>query len=201
MAFKKLNWRTILHIHIYLGLFCTPFLIIFSLSSLDFNHHFMPQKSFQSAKEWERKIMMTKTEDLSVYSDQLLDSLQIFGWFLPWSSYQDSNKTYIEISQPAKRYDISISPQGLVKVVETPESIANVAKLLHFIGEDIPHAPWWVNAWKHYQSLTVYALVFWFLSGIYLWLRKKKSPKVEKILMYGGMVISILFILLIWLKK
>lgn len=198
---SKLFWKIILQIHIYLGLFCSPYLIIFGLSSLDFNHHFLPDTPTSASIAWERSISLTEEEDLKTYADHLLEELELFGWYLPWSSFQDSSKIYIEVSHPAKFYQISIGKDRIAHIKETPESVSHVVKLLHFLGEDIPNAPWWVNAWKYYQALTVYSMIFWFVSGIYLWLRKKNSPKTEKILMYGMAALSSLLILFIWLKN
>ena len=194
----KLTWRTLLHIHAYLGLLCAPYLLIFSLSSLDFNHHFISEKPLGSPHTWETELSIPPHDDLEAVSQAVMDSLGIFGWFLPWDSYRDSSQIYLEVSQPGKKYAITLHENGTTKVEAFPESGANVMKLLHFLGESIPHAPWWVNTWQHYQSLTVYALLFWVLSGIILWMRKKKTPKLESVFLWGGALISILFIVWLW---
>ncbi len=195
----KINWRLILQIHVYLGLFCLPYLIVFSLSSLNFNHSFLNEQPLLEEKRWTTTHSLTFQEDLEAFSHQVMDELPIFGWYSPWDSYQDSSRVHLVISQPGKTYMVDLYPSGEVEIVEKTESIENIVKLLHFIGEDIPHAPWWVNLWKHYQSLTVYSTIFWIVSGIYLWARKKKRPVIERRILWGVGILSLLYILCIWL--
>jgi len=197
----KLTWRTLLHIHIYLGLFCLPYLIIFSLSSLDFNHKFLPEKPLKASHTWKTQTHIHPQEDLEAYSGQLLDSLGLFGWFSPWDSYQDSTQIYVAVSQPGKKYHITVFPDGATMVEEHTETLSHVFRMMHFLGEDIPHAPWWVNSWQYYQDLTVYAMLFWVSTGIILWMRKKKRPVIEDRLLWTAGIVSILFILFIWLRN
>ncbi len=197
----KLTWRTLLQIHIYLGLFCLPYLIIFSLSSLDFNHHFLPATPLLQDQLWETTVDIPLHDDLEAFSEELKDSLDLFGWFLPWDSYRDSSQAVIVLSRPGKRLDITVDSGGKVLVEEKAESTANLMKILHFLGEDIPNAPWWVNTWKYYQDLTVYSMIFWVVTGIILWLRKKKRPDIEDRLLWTAGIVSIIFIVFIWLRK
>jgi len=194
------NWRTILHIHLYLGLLCMPYLIIFSLSSLNFNHHFLPETPLKAKKNWSTQLMLLPREEVDSYADEVMDSLAIFGWFLPWDSYQDSQHIHLAISQPGMQYHIDINKQtGYAEVVENTQSITHIVKLLHFLGETIPNAPWWVNAWQHYQSLTVYAMLFWTITGVYLWARKKNTASSESGLLWGLSILSLILIVGIWL--
>ena len=197
----KLNLRSLLQLHIYFGLFCLPYLFIFGISSLDFNHRFLPDKPIYPDKQWQSTLSFPHTEELEEASKIIKEELNIFGWFLPWDSFRDSTKVQIAISQPAKYYKIVIQKDGTTQINEKYESLAHIFKMMHILGEDIPHAPWWVNSWKHYQRLTVYAMIFWIVSGIYLWFRKRRKPKLEGQLLWIFSILSILFILLTWLRK
>ena len=196
----KITWRTLLTIHVYAGLLCVPYLIIFSLSSLNFNHHFLSEAPLREEQQGSKQLDLSPQEDLEAFSEVILDSLGLFGWFLPWDSYQDSSLTHIEISHPGKRYEIEVNPKGKTQVSVKTESSAHLFKILHFLGEDIPHAPWWVNSWKYYQRLTVYAMLFWVVSGVYLWSRKKNRPKAESYSMWAVAILSLIFIALLWLN-
>ncbi len=197
----RLNWRIFLHIHIYLGLFSLPYLLIFALSSLNFNHHFISEKPLSEWREWKAQVDIAASDDLLQVADQLMDALSIFGWFIPYESYRDAEKTFIVIVQPGKIYHITLQPDGSALVKERLQSGAHILKSLHGLGENIPHAPWIVNTWKYYQSLTVYAVLFWIVTGVYFWSRNRRRPVLEKRLIWVFSIFSALLILFIWLRK
>ena len=197
---KKLG-QVIQQLHIYLGLFCLPYLLIFSLSSLNFNHHFLSDQPLPASPSTTHRLSLDLNQDLEQIANQVKDELDLFGWFLPGDSSKDTMSIYLEITQPGKKYEIMIEQDGQTTVSTQPQSTAHLFKLLHFLGEDIPDAPWWINSWKQYQNLTVYAMLFWVVSGIYMWLTKRKRPVIESWALWGFSILSILYILVIWLRK
>ncbi|MDX2245626.1 MAG: hypothetical protein SF052_02545 [Bacteroidia bacterium] len=197
---KKISWRQVMYIHLYLGLFCMPYLLIFGLSSLDFNHHFFPTQTEKKPLLPIRSVHMPLLEDDRILGEALRDSLGLFGWYLPWETKRDSLVFITTIAQPGKEYHLKLSlSNGEVEITETYKTAGQILRSLHFMGESIPSAPWWVNLWQYYQVLTVYSMLFWTVSGVYLWWRKKNSHPAERWVLLGMGVFSIGFILFVWL--
>ena len=68
--------KILLKIHLYGGLLVFPYLIIFGLSSLNFNHHF---GFMEEKQEWEaqptRTFSLQETDDNQVLAEAIMDSL------------------------------------------------------------------------------------------------------------------------------
>lgn len=190
-----------MQLHLYLGLLCIPYLLIFGLSSLDFNHHFFSKESHQQPITHLASVRLPHLDDDRVLGEALRDSLGLFGWYLPWETKRDSVHFQTVISQPGKDYHLSVDLlTGKVEVTEKFKTAGQIFRILHFTGESIPNAPWWVNGWQYYQVLTVYSMLFWAITGVYLWWRKKNSHPAERWTLLGMGVFSIVFIIFLWLE-
>lgn len=189
------------NIHALLGLFCIPYLLIFGVSSLNFNHHiFLLERKDNNPVIWEKEVITENLPDDSKLAEVINDSLGIMGWFIPWNVKRDTLNFKYDVAQLAKKYRIEyFFINHRVRVSIYPNSFSNILKGLHGLGENIPNAPWWINLWKYYQDLSVYALLFWVISGIWLWSMKRKDRK-WGILILGFMTLfSICLIFYVWL--
>jgi hypothetical protein len=194
---------TLLQLHIYLGLLCIPLFLVFGLSSLHFNHQFLGTQPLAHVVIQELTLppQQWPTEDLRPYGESLRDSLGLFGWYIPWASHGDRRQVTIQIEGPMKEYVIQTNAQGTTTLTEKTKDFAHLLKIMHFLGEDVPNAPWWLAGWKYYQRISVYAMLCWVASGIYLWWRKRSRSRLESRLLWTGLAITSLFILTIWLVK
>jgi hypothetical protein len=77
--------RTILlKLHIYAGLLCSSYLVIFAISSLNYNHNFGRPK--HEKVTWERSLKLGDIENDMALSEAVRDALGLIGWPLPWET-------------------------------------------------------------------------------------------------------------------
>ena len=191
----------LLQFHIYLGLFCTPYLLIFALSSLSFNHvslkeEFTPVKSEKLAITLNKGSFDTPRE----LGEALRDSLQLMGWFIPWESRIDSSGFLVNVRNLGRDFRMT-GTWGIPEIEFTANSTRFISLLkgLHGLHEEIPGAPWWINGWWLYQDLTVYSLLFWALRGIYLWWVSKTRLKSSAFWLIGSLSMSLILMIYLWL--
>jgi hypothetical protein len=197
---KWFNWRIILQTHVYLGLFCLPYLLIFAISSLNFNHHFLAEDWLSEAVVAEIYLEIPILEDNKEMANALIDSLDQYGWYFPWDTRRDSVQFVTGVGQPGRKLSIIHQWESGQTTIRTQrKSVGGLFKTLHFLGGEIPYAPWWINLWQYHQALTAYAMLFWVGSGVYLWLRKAKSPRIESYTLWGFAIFSILLLIYLWL--
>jgi hypothetical protein len=191
----------LLQFHIYLGLFCTPYLLIFAISSLSFNHVSLQEGFTPVASE---KVTLDVSpgdfENPRAMGEALRDSLHLMGWFIPWESSVDSSGFLVNIRNLGRDFRISGSWSSS-EAEMTTNSTRTISRLkgLHGLHETIPGAPWWINAWGFYQDITVYSLLFWAASGIYLWWISKSRSSTSAIWLAGSVVVSVILMLYLWL--
>lgn len=191
----------LIKIHAYLGLFCVPYLLVFGISSLNFNHTIPGMGDDPgSVISWEKSASFPDSLDNETLAGVINDSLGIMGWYIPWDALRDSTSFNYQTVHFGKHYDINLDvPEQNIRVTARAESIGNVIKGLHFLGESVPRAPWWVNIWQFYQDLTVYGLLFWIISGLYFWAGKSSDRRWGVPVLFGSMILSVLFMLYLWL--
>jgi len=192
--------QLVLTIHAYLGLLCLPYLLIFGISSLDFNHHFMEKekRTFINSRtiEFQTPPILEGEELGSVLSD----SLHIFGWFVPWASWSDNEKHHIRIAHFGKEYEIEkFRNSNAITMKEYALPPGKILFGLHALGEKIPNAPVWINVWKYYQDLTVYASLFWAIAGIYLWATRRKRSSIPFWVLISISLLSLTLMMYLWL--
>lgn len=194
------RWRTlILELHICAGLLCIPYLLIIGISSLNFNHSFLSEKTGAEASTWSEAVSLRPDMERQEMVDQLMSTLSIYGWFIPWASNLDSANSTVVIVNPGKKYVIDIDYNQLsARVSETRGSVSGLFKVLHGLGEPIPHAPWWINSWRYYQSVGLYSMVIWSLGGLFLWITRTGKPLSEQLIMASLFVGCIILIVVLW---
>ncbi|MEQ8809572.1 MAG: hypothetical protein RIE59_10935 [Imperialibacter sp.] len=191
----------LLQFHIYLGLFCTPYLLVFAISSLSFNHVSL-REAFTPIKSEKVSVAMRQDsfKDPRALGEALRDSLHLMGWFIPWESHIDSAGFLVNVRNLGRDFRMT-GTWGIPEIELTTNSTRFISKLkgLHGLHEEIPGAPWWINGWWLYQDLTVYSLLFWALSGIYLWWISKSRSKYSAFWLLGSFAVSTLLMIYLWL--
>ena len=181
-----------------MGLISIPYLLIIAISSLSFNHVLFPEKSSRTPKEYSHTYSIPYDQDKEKIIGALMDSLQIYGWNLPWESSFDSLEAKVNFVHPGKHYATTLSfSTGKVRVIETFKPFGYTIRGLHGLGSAIPKGPWWVNTWPYYQNIALYGMIFWFMTGLYLWY-SRKNTRLEKIILMVFSFATLILILLIW---
>ena len=188
--------RWLLRIHLYGGLACSAYLIIFGLSSLEFNHHFafarppVPPATIQ----WERSVASVPAGNNDRAAEALRDQLGLMGWPLPWETRRDPDGSLsFSMERPGKRYRITAhSPDGLVRVEEQRKGFWSVVMSLHALT-GLPNSrliPWW----GVYTEFCTAVVIFSAASGIYLWWKARRDRPGGLLMAAAGLLASLGFI-------
>jgi len=187
-------------LHMYLGLFCASYLIVFGLTSLNFNHHFAFFEPNNDKVTWEKSITVADNADDLKLAESIRDALGLMGWAPPWRYRHDEQNSFsFDIYRPAKTYAVKVNPERTrVQVEETRLGFMAAYKSLHAV-ERIPNSIL-VKVWPVYTEVCMFFVLFAVASGIYFWARSRESKLLGWILLLGGSGGSILFMLFIWLR-
>lgn len=110
--------RTILlKIHLYTGLLCSSYLILFGISSLNFNHHFGKAATLKNERQRSLNALPALTDDQRL-AEALRDTLGLVGWTLTWETHRsetaDSLYFHFAVARPGKEYQVTVqSPKPL----------------------------------------------------------------------------------------
>ena len=166
--------KILLDIHIYLGLFCAAYLVIYGLSSIAFNHNIC---SSATQVEWQRQITVPEAAPPQALAEALRDALDLSGWVPSWR--------------------LRRAGQDIHVFAETRQGLWGIVKGLHGLTE-LPNSPWGAS-WGLYTEISVWALIFAVLSGFYFWWLRPAARLLGWCLLLAGSGGSILFILyIIW---
>lgn len=169
--------KWILNIHLYGGLLCVPYLIIFGISSLNFNHHFAFAKAQDDHLRWERPLTIALGTNDAANAERVREDLGLAGWTLPWEMKRSAaGDLHIAVSRPGRQYQIDIpSGQPNARVDEKRTGFWPILNSLHGMTR-VPGVPI-SRAWGLYTELAVWIVLFSAASGVYLWAISKRERR------------------------
>jgi hypothetical protein len=182
--------KWMLNIHLYGGLLCAPYLIIFGLSSLQFNHHFSFMTSKSEPVKWESPLELESMTNKDAMAESVRDSLGLMGWPLPWQTKRDADGDLeFNMERPGMSYSIHTDlKQHRARIESRSKGFWQVFNSLHALGS-VPNSrftPWW--AW--YTELCTAFVLFAAVSGIYLWINSKRERRIGMISLLAGLAAS-----------
>jgi hypothetical protein len=171
--------KVLLNVHLYSGLFCCPYLVIFGFTSLAFNHPWLMPKGESPPMEWERKIEVAAGSENNKLAEAVRDQLGLFGWVPRWAIKRASEKVLkFELSRPGKRYLIEWNQEnGLAQVAEYRTGLASVLHFMHGSNGTIPNSRF-TRLWGFYTDVTTWFVLFALGSGVYLWTNRERERRV-----------------------
>lgn len=186
----------VLKIHLYAGLLCSSYLVIYGISSLNFNHQF--GKPGEEKVKWERSIAITNSDNDQALSESVRDALGLMGWPLPWETQRDKEGNFqFGLSRPGKHYTIRVLfGERRIVVEETRKGIWAVVNSLHgHMG--VPPSTF-MGLWRWYTELSTWVVLFAAVSGIYLWTRRRNERNIGIITLSATTGASLLFMFYVW---
>ena len=202
--FRKL----ILNLHIYAGLLCFGYLIVFGVSSLNFNHPFAFTRGRSEPVTWEQPVNlpdlprltpeMTGEQRVAVKADAnhaVRRALGLFGhqrpWRESWWDENDANHYHASLVRPGVEYEVDVHlDRGVAMVKETRTGAWQVMGGLHGFHGNMPGSAL-VSSWGWYTELCTLAILFAGASGVYLWTRRKNERRIGFVLLGGAGLASI----------
>jgi hypothetical protein len=193
-------YRLIRDLHLYLGLFISPFVLVFSISVFFLVHAWLP--SFGSKTALTRVVsdlpIPSDVENLSgrPLIDALKPSLEKAG--IPGEvgfvrHMVQEKKLVVPVTLPGRDTTVTISLANREANIVTRETgLASALVILH--KSPGPHGPgirmnwFFMKAWRWMADGTVYLILFISVSGIYLWYVLRGERRVGVILLFAGAV-------------
>lgn len=183
--------KLLLDIHLYLGLVCASYLVIYGISTIAFNHYWRPEPVEDS---WEAVVKLPAGLEGEALGQALRDSLGLVGWTPRWRIRKTDEGFRLFVGRPGREYDIHLNTgTGHVRVDETDRGLLGIVCALHGL-RSIPGSTW-SHTWAVYSEISIWALVFSALSGVYFWWLRVPERRVGWWLIGLGSGGSILFML------
>jgi hypothetical protein len=195
--------KIILNLHIYGGLLCFGYLIVFGISSLNFNHPFEFTRAKKAPITWERSVTLPDlprvTDDMT--SEQRVDAkaeanhavrqaLGLFGhqrpWQQSWWDAKDPNHYHASLVRPGAEYEVDVHlDRNLAIVAETRTSAWSVIGALHGFHGAMPGSTF-ASSWAWYTELCTFVVLFAGVSGVYLWTARQNERRFGFVLLGGA---------------
>jgi hypothetical protein len=184
-------------LHLYLGLFISPFVLVFSISVFFFVHAWIPKFVPETANT--RVVSAALPADLQKLSGRpLIDALKptlekmnVAGEIGFVRHMVKEEKLIIPVSIPGRATTVTINLASREATVVTRETgLADALITLH--KSPGQHGPairmnwFFMKAWRWFADATVYLTLFISVSGIYLWYMLRAERKVGLVLLLAG---------------
>ena len=191
-------YRLTRDLHLYLGLFISPFVLVFAISVFFLVHSWIPQLASESVQT---RIVsaLTLPEDLQKLSGRpLIDALKptlkkmnVSGE-LGFVRRLDKEATLIiPVIIPGRLTTVNLNITSREATIVTRETgWADALMTLHKSpgqhGPDIRMNWLAMKAWSWFADATVYLTLFITVSGLYLWYMLRVERKIGLILLFAG---------------
>lgn len=191
-------YRIIRDLHLFLGLFISPFVLVFSISVFFLVHSWLP--SIGSATSTKRAVSVSPLpEGLQTLSGRpliealkpVLEKAGVRGEVGFVRHVVKEEKLVIPVIIPGRETTVSLSLGNGEATIETRETgLADALVTLHKSpgqhGPDIRMNWFYMKAWRWMADATVYLILFISVSGIYLWYVLRAERAAGLILLCAG---------------
>jgi len=193
--------KWILIIHLYSGLLCAPYLIIFGISSLKFNHRVKSEDATKElTNQWEQSLPLVPITNDTLTATSVRDSLGMLGWTMPWEMQRDTNgNLHFGLARPGKRNQVHVFVnENKVRVEEHRQSVGAVINSLHGLS-GVPNSQL-ASIWGGYTEFCFLTAIFAAASGVYFWATSKRERRAGVAVLGGAIAFSIAFIIYIVIR-
>lgn len=189
--------KWMLNLHLYGGLVCAPYLLIFGFSSLLFNHHFAFVTPKTQPVNWEAPLSVEPLTNNDAMAESVRNSLGLMGWTIPRQTPREAGADIeFDLERPGKSYTIHTElKQHRARVEERRNGFWQAVNSLHALGA-VPNSRFTL-LWGGYTELCTGFMVFAAISGLYLWINSKREQRVGTIMLCAAVVLSFALMLVV----
>src|SRR5262245_53627114 len=189
-------YRVTRDLHLYLGLFISPFILVFAISVFFLLHRLSPNAAIPTKSTLSNLWLPPDLENLSgrPLVDRLIPVLKQngiegeFGWI---QHFPKEHRFLIPVTVPGRNTTVTLDVNKREASVERRVTgLADALIVLHMAPG--PHMPgirknWnYMLAWSWLADATVYLVLFITVSGIYLWYVLRSERKAGITLLIAG---------------
>lgn len=185
-------------LHLYLGLFISPFVLVFAISVFFLTHAWLPKFSPEtsttrivSALPLPANLTALSGRPLVAALKPILEAANVPGEIGFVRQLIKEEKLIIPVTIPGRETTVSINLATREATIVTRErGLADALVTLHKSpgqhGSDIRMNWFYMRAWRWLADATVYLILFISVSGVYLWYVLRAERKVGFILLFAG---------------
>jgi hypothetical protein len=203
--------KIVLNVHIYGGLLCFSYLILFGISVLNFNHPFPFTQSPSSVATWAEPLVVpglartdgkSAAEAVNVRRENERAIVRSMGSFAapsgnPEGGWVDGETYHAHFVRPGKAYDVDVRPgQGSAKVTQTRAGVWSLIRDLHGSVVVYPESAL-ASTWRWYTELCTFVVVAAGVSGVYLWVAGRRERRIGLVVLAAAAVVSVGLMLLV----
>lgn len=179
--------------HCYFGLFISPFILLFAITGIMFNHRWKMNNTTADVKIEKETASVEVPTDLKglEQAKQVLGQLGISGEILSTRHMPKQNRMAIAVTKPGQFTTINIDlKEQKAEIQQRQRGIWSALFYLH--KSPGPHniqnrANWFfTKLWVFLVDASVYLLIGISISGVYLWYVIKSERKIGLILLGAG---------------
>ncbi|HXT41955.1 MAG TPA: PepSY-associated TM helix domain-containing protein [Candidatus Angelobacter sp.] len=191
-------YRLIRDLHLYLGLFSSPFVLVFAISVFFLVHTWLPKFAPESSNTRAVSDLPLPAELPTLSGRPLIDALKpalekagVPGEVGFVRHMVKEEKLIIPVTIPGRETIVTISLASREATIVTRETgLADALVTLHKSpgqhGPGIRMNWFYMKAWRWMADTTVYLILFISVSGVYLWYMLRAERKVGLILLFAG---------------
>jgi hypothetical protein len=188
-------YRWIRDLHLYLGLFISPFVLVFALSVIFLNHTWLPWGSEDRGEEGRRSVTVSvpEGEDNLELAKQIQRQIGVTGEIDFISRNLEKHRLSFPIKRPGEHTTVRVDlASGTTQIEQQETGVWDAMIYLHKMPG--PHnvavrGNWiFTRVWGWLADATVYLLLFLTASGVYLWSLLKAERKAGLIFLGSGVL-------------
>ena len=191
-------YRLIRDLHLYFGLFISPFVLVFAISVFFLVHAWLPRIASKtsttrvvSGLPLPGDLQMLSGRPLINALKPILEKADVHGEVGFVRHMVKEEKLVIPVTIPGRETTVSISIASREATIVTRETgLADALVTLHKSpgqhGPNIRMNWFYMRAWRWLADATVYLILFISVSGIYLWYVLRAERRVGFILLLAG---------------
>ena len=185
-------------IHLYVGLFASPYVIVFALSTILLNHNWNFAGSAE-VEEWEAQVELAEGLEPQELGFHIVEQLGLQGDVgrarkVPAARaqlYPGQEVVQVGVGKLGQNTRIEVDPEtGVARIKRTSRGAMRTIIEMHM--RPGPHSPRsfmnWIfsKIWAALSDTVVYLLLFLSISGVYLWYVLKAERKIGWIMTIAG---------------
>jgi len=195
---RRRGWRRLyLNLHIYGGLACSAYLVVYGVSSILANHRPNRFLATGTTREWNRALPATLTEgEPGPAAQRVARALDLEGRILQVMT-GEPGKLRFTVHRPGRDFEVRAGMDGTVTVIEQRARLGSVLLGLH----DARRVPGSLalNSWWFYTAATAGILLLLVGSGLLSWIGSRGTRRLGWRLAVTGPVVFLA--LVAWLMR
>ena len=155
--------RWLLDLHLYFGLLCLPYVVVFGVSSILLNHGI----HWDESERWSAQLAPLGEGAPREQAAAAQRALELRGHLLAHTVKRaEHGGVAFKLIRQGRSYQVSVMPSGAASVRETNGGVLGVVRGLH--GANDAKLSAWHAGWTLYTELTTALLLFSIVSGVWL---------------------------------